>query len=165
MRALTAAGVAALIVSLALSSASIAADERPMTGRFSATVAPTEQRCGPDALTIGFEIMGVASHLGALTGSGSNCTELTLATGAVAIWDGLATFTAADGSTLTSTSTGMQAAPVLGLATFTTTHEITGGTGRFDDAAGTWIVSGTIDFVTGEINGRVTGSLIYDARP
>jgi hypothetical protein len=165
MQSLAKATLGAVTMAIAFTSAVGAAQARPMTGHFTAAVAPAAQRCGPGALTIGFEIVGVASHLGALTGSGSNCTELTLATSAVEIWDGLATFTAADGSTLTTTSTGTQGAPALGVAAFTTTHVITGGTGRFDAASGVWTVSGTIDFVTGEIGGTVAGSLIYGPRP
>lgn len=131
-----------------------------MTGQFTAQAGPAQPRCGTD-LTLGFEIRGVASHLGALTGSGSNCTEWTAATSAVAIWDGLGTFVAADGSTLSSTSEGSQDAPVAGVAAFEITHTITGGTGRFANASGVWVVSGLIDFTTGGVAGRVDGWLSY----
>lgn len=150
----------ALLVTAALVTPAIAGEQRPMSGQFTAQAGPAVPRCG-DALTLGFEIRGVASHLGALTGVGSNCTEWTLATNAVAVWDGLATFAAADGSTLSSTSEGSQDAPVAGVATFEITHTITGGTGRFDDADGVWIVTGTIDFTTGLVSGRVAGWLSY----
>jgi hypothetical protein len=73
----------------------------------------------------------------------------------------VATFTAADGSTLTSTSEGVQGAPVAGRATFEIEHTITGGTGRFASASGTWIVSGVIDFTTLTISGEVAGWLSY----
>jgi hypothetical protein len=138
-----------------------AGGQRPVSGHFTALAGPAVQRCGAGALTLGFEIDGVASHLGRLTGFGSNCTELTLATSAVAVWDGLATFTAADGSTLSSASEGSQGAPVAGVATFEIIHTITGGTGRFADAAGVWTVTGTIDFTTGIVRGQVTGWLSY----
>ena len=137
-----------------------AAEQRPMTGQFTAQAGPADPRCGED-LTLGFEIRGVASHLGALTGSGSNCTEWALATSAVAVWDGLATFVAADGSTLTTVSEGAQDAPIAGQAMFDITHTITGGTGRFADAAGVWTVTGVIDFTTGTISGQVAGWLSY----
>ena len=149
-----------LVIAIGLA-APVAADEgRPMTGQFTAQAGPTASRCGAD-LTLGFEIRGVASHLGALTGSGSNCTEWTLATSAVAVWDGLATFVAADGSRLTTVSEGAQDAPVAGKATFVITHTITGGTARLADAAGVWTVTGVIDFTTGTISGRVAGWLTY----
>jgi hypothetical protein len=152
---------AALVLATALAAQVGAADQRPMSGQFTAQAAPTTPRCGPDALTLGFEIQGVATHLGSLAGSGSNCTEFTLATNAVAVWDGLATFVAADGSTLSTTSEGTQDAPVAGRATFAITHTISGGTGRFDDAAGVWEVTGVIDFTTGTIAGQVAGWLSY----
>ena len=136
-------------------------DARPMTGRFSATVQPVAQRCGGDALTIGFEISGVASHLGRLTGTGSNCTEPTLATEAVGVWDGETTLTAADGSTITTISSGTQDAPVNGIATFAIEHTVVGGSGRLADASGVWNLSGTINFLTGEIDGTVDGWLSY----
>ena len=139
----------------------VAADERPMSGQFTAQAGPSTARCGPDALTLGFEIRGVASHLGRLTGTGSNCTEFTLATNAVAVWDGLATFVAADGSTLSTTAEETQDAPVAGRAAFAITHTISGGTGRFGGAAGVWEVTGVIDFTTGTIDGQVAGWLSY----
>ena len=138
-----------------------AGGQRPVTGHFTALAGPAAPRCGPDALTLGFDIDGVASHLGRLTGAGSNCTEPMLATNAVAVWDGLATFTAADRSTLSSTSEGSQGAPAAGVARFEIVHTITGGTGRFSDAAGVWTVTGTIDFTTGIVLGQVTGWLSY----
>lgn len=160
MRKRTSSMMLAMILGLGLAAPVAATDKRPMAGQFTAQAGSATPRCG-DALTLGFEITGVATHLGRLTGSGSNCTEWTLATSAVAIWDGLATFVAADGSTLTSTSAGTQDAPVAGQATFEITHTITGGTGRFADADGVWTVSGVIDFTTGAVSGRVAGWLSY----
>ena len=152
---------AALVLAAALAAPVGAAEQRPMSGRFTAQAAPTTPRCGPDALALGFEIQGVASHLGRLTGTGSNCTEFTLATNAVAVWDGLATFVAADGSTINTTSEGTQGAPIAGQATFAISHTIAGGTGRFAEAAGVWEVTGVIDFTTGSVAGRVAGWLSY----
>ena len=160
MRTVVAIALASLLV-LLVAGPTVGRAARPMTGRFTASVAPVVQRCGPEALTLGFDITGVASHLGKLTGSGSNCTEPDLGTSAVAVWDGEATFTAADGSTLTTTSAGMQDAPEAGMAAFEITHTITGGSGRLADASGVWIVAGTINFVTGQISGTVVGWMSY----
>jgi hypothetical protein len=132
-----------------------------MKGQFTAQAAPAAPRCGPNALTLGFEIDGVATHFGRLHGSGTNCTEFSLASSPVAIWDGLATFTAADGSTVTTEAVGTQGAPVAGIAQFLTTHTVTGGSGRFAGATGTWTVTGVIDFSTGMIEGTVAGWLGY----
>ena len=38
---------------------------------------------------------------------------------------------------------------------------ITGGTGRFADAEGVWILTGVLDFTTGTISGQVAGWLSY----
>jgi hypothetical protein len=38
---------------------------------------------------------------------------------------------------------------------------IVGGTGRFADASGTWVVEGILDFLTGTIDGSVSGWLDY----
>jgi hypothetical protein len=160
MKATPMAIVLGLLLSLAVAAPVGAAEQRPMTGQFTAQAGPADPRCGDD-LTLGFEIRGVAAHLGALTGTGSNCTEWSLATSAVAAWDGRATFVAADGSTLTTTSEGTQAAPVAGLATFAITHTIRGGSGRFADATGVWTVTGVLDFTTGTVSGQVTGWLSY----
>ena len=161
MKTRTSILIAGLIVAAIVATPVAAADQRPMSGQFTARAAPTAPRCGPDALTIGFEIEGVATHLGSLTGTGSNCTEFTLTTNAVAVWDGLVTLTAADGSTVTSTYAGAQGAPVAGIAPFENTLTITGGTGRFSDADGVWTLTGTLDFTTGSIDGRVAGWLSY----
>jgi hypothetical protein len=161
MRATRLAIVLASIIAMAASGPVAAGDARPMTGRFSATVIPVAQRCGSDALTIGFDISGVASHLGRLAGTGSNCTEPTLATAAVAIWDGEATLAAADGSTITTVANGSQQAPVNGIGTFSIMHTVVGGSGRFAEASGVWSLSGTINFLTGEVDGTVAGWLSY----
>jgi hypothetical protein len=120
-----------------------------------------EQRCGPDALTIGFEGAGLATHLGRMTGTGSNCTEFSLATDAVAIWDGIATYTAADGSTITTVYEGVQQAPVVGVATSVTINTIVAGTGRFERAEGSFTASGPIDFTTGLVSHTFSGWISY----
>jgi hypothetical protein len=146
----------ALLLTAALAAPAAAGEQRPISGQFTAQAGAAEPRCG-DALTLGFEIRGVAAHLGALTGTGSNCTG-TLTTEAVAIWDGQpCRRRRLDADTVAEA----QDAPVAGVATFEVTHTITGGTGRFADPDGVWIVTGTIDFTTGMITGQVTGWLAY----
>jgi hypothetical protein len=135
--------------------------QRPMYGQFSGSGIPADQRCGPAALTLGFAISGTATHLGRFAGTGTNCTEFTLATAAVAIWDGLVTLEAADGSTLTTSYEGGQGAPATGVASFAHTHVVTGGTGRFEGAVGRLTVAGEIDLVAFTLSGTVTGWLSY----
>jgi hypothetical protein len=138
-----------------------ATEQRPFSGQFTGRGIQVDQRCGPDALTLGFEVSGVARHLGHFTGTGTNCTEFTLATEAVAIWDGIVTIRAADGSTLTLTAEGSQGAPLAGVASYTQTDTVVAGTGRFADAAGVLVLTGTIDFSTFAVTGTVSGWLSY----
>lgn len=138
-----------------------ATGERPFVGEFTGVGIPVEQRCGPGAFTLGHQVSGVATHLGRFTATGSNCTELTLATEAVAIWDGIVTVRAADGSTLTLTLEGTQSAPLAGVASYTHTDTVIAGTGRFADATGVLVLTGTIDFNTFAVTGTVSGWLSY----
>ena len=154
------AGVVGLILVGALAAPTTASQQRPMEGTFTGAPALAEQRC-PDALTIGHEVSGTATHLGKFTGSGTNCTEFTFATESVAIWDGIVVIEAADGSTLLLTAEGRQEAPVNGVATYAHVDTIVGGTGRFADAAGVITVSGSIDFATFQITGSISGWLSY----
>lgn len=132
-----------------------------MHGTYTVAVVPVEQRCGPNALTIGFEGAGIATHFGRMAGSGSNCTSFTLATEAVPIWDGLATFVAADGSTITMAYEGAQDAPIDGKATVTSTFTVISGTGRFEAVTGSWPSTGVIDFTTGTFSGSFSGWISY----
>lgn len=132
-----------------------------MHGRYTVAVVPVEQRCGPNALTIGFEGVGIATHLGRLEGNGSNCTTFDLATDAVPIWGGLATFVAADGSSVSTTYEGVQDTPVAGRAAVASTFTVVSGTGRFEGATGSWTSSGVIDFTTGQFGGSFSGWITY----
>jgi len=151
-----------LLFSAALVLPVTAGSQRPVHGQFSGSGVDVGQRC-PDALTIGFAIEGNLSHLGRLTGGGTNCTEFTLGTGSVPIWDGTATVTAADGSTLTLTFEGQQGAPVNGVAQFSHSDTVVAGTGRFAGATGQLTVEGIIDFtafpevtVTANVSGWIS---------
>ena len=159
-RSIIASGLA-LAVALAAAVPVSATEQRPFSGELTGFGIPAEQRCGPDALTLGHQVSGVATHLGRFTGTGTNCTEFTLATEAVAIWDGIVTVTAADGSTLTLSLEGSQSAPVAGVASYSHTDTIVAGTGRFADAAGVLVLTGTIDFTTFAVTGTVSGWLSY----
>ena len=161
MRSVALSMAFALLAALTLSASALAGDQRPMQGHYTIGVSPVEQRCGPNALTIGFEGVGIATHLGRMTGTGSNCTEFTLATESVGIWDGIATYVAADGSSVTVSYEGVQQAPVAGVATASTTSVIVSGTGRFEGAQGSWTASGTIDFTTGLVSDTFAGWINY----
>lgn len=152
---------AALLLMSALATSVAAGEQRPMHGQYTIAVVLVAQRCGPDALTIGFEGLGIATHLGWMEGSGSNCTSFNLTTEAVPIWSGLATFVGADGSSITMTYEGAQDAPVDGRATAANTFTVISGTGRFEDATGSWTSSELIDFTTGIDLGAFSGWISY----
>lgn len=152
---------AALVLMSALAASVAAGEQRPMHGQYTVAVVPVDQRCGPNALTIGFEGVGIATHFGRMEGTGSNCTSFNLATEAVPIWNGLATFVAADGSSITANYQGAQDAPVDGRATAASTFTVISGTGRFEGATGTWPSSGVIDFTTGTFHGSFSGWVSY----
>ena len=158
-RALGSLGALLLVAAIAPSVA--AGEQRPIQGHYTISVVPVEQRCGPNALTIGFEGVGIATHLGRMEGTGSNCTKFSLTTEAVPIWDGLATFVAADGSSISMTYEGAQDAPVDGRASAANTFTVISGTGRFAEATGSWSSSEVIDFTTGIDRGSFSGWLNY----
>jgi hypothetical protein len=79
----------------------------------------------------------------------------------VLIWDGLATFVAADGSSITMSYEGAQDAPVDGRASATSTFTVISGTGRFGGATGSWPSSVVIDFTTGTFRGSFSGWITY----
>jgi hypothetical protein len=157
------AGVLGLILMMALVLPAAAAEQRPFRGMLTGAAAGAEPRCGDSGLTLGFVISGVASHLGRFTGSGTNCTEPTLGTSAVGIWDGIVVLEAADGSTLTLSYDGTQAAPVAGAAAYAHTDTVVSGTGRFANATGELAVTGSVDFGAPQvtITGTVSGWLDY----
>ena len=160
-RSLALATAVALLMAGSLSASALAGTDRPISGHFTVGVVPVEQRCGPNALTIAFEGTGIASHLGRMSGHGSNCTEFSFATSSVQIWDGIATFVAADGSTITVHYEGVQATPDAGIATTAVTSTVVSGSGRFEDAEGSWTQTGELDFATGLFSGAFSGSIDY----
>ena len=163
MRRIAASIGLALLLSVALVLPVSAGDQRPVWGQFHGSGVDVAERC-PDALTIGFAIEGTLSHLGRMTGGGSNCTEFTLGTNAVPIWSGIAVVTAADGSTLSLAYEGQQGAPANGVASFYHSDTVVGGTGRFAGATGQLTIEGLINF-TGfpevTVSGTVSGWITY----
>ena len=149
-----------LLAALAVPVTTVAGEQRPVRGEFTISITGAAHDCGAD-LPLAFAGSGVVSHLGRMTGSASHCTEFGLLTEGVAIWDGVAVFVAADGSTITSSYLGWQDQPVGGVATVVTTHELVAGTGRFADVDGLWTLTGAIDFSSGASTGTFAGWISY----
>ena len=151
-----------LIVVLLLTVAmpAMAATPRPFRGSFEGVAGFAEPRCGSD-VTLGFAAIGTATHLGRMEGQASNCSDPAFPVAAVEVRDGIITLAAADGSTITAEYQGVQEAPVNGVAAYSLTMTIVGGTGRFDDASGSWAASGLLDFNDLSIDGTFDGWIAY----
>ena len=98
---------------------------------------------------------GHASHLGRFTFSAPHTVDPLTRTAA-----GTYTLTAANGDTLTATFTG-RAKPITGTTTLVIveTATITGGTGRFAGATGTFTVTREYDTAAGTTTGAFDGTI------
>jgi len=98
---------------------------------------------------------GNATHLGRFTMDYSHRVNLLTLAGI-----GTATVTAANGDTLTTTVEGT-ATPTSSPTAFTVveTHTITGGTGRFAGARGSFVVTRSVDFADPFTAGSIDGEL------
>lgn len=137
-----------------------AGGQRPMNGQIELFGGPVGQ-CDANSVRIELAGTGTVAHLGRVEVEAANCTGGDLETGEAEISAGSATFTAADGSTITVVYSGTQQAPNGTIAEYTTTHTVTGGTGRFAGASGTWTIAGTVDLSAGRLLGDVSGWLSY----
>jgi|SRR4051794_32917634 hypothetical protein len=146
-----------LLVALIASTASLAsvavsaAAETPFKGTVSAletgqTVPPTRflDRKGT----------GTATHLGRYTEHVVMQINLpTLSS------TGAATFTAANGDTLNTSVVGQATRTSPTTLAIVETYTITGGTGRFADATGTFRLEATLDQATGASTGKLSGTI------
>jgi len=144
--------VAAFAVSLASVAVSAVAAETPFKGTVNAVetvevVVPT--------LSVTRDGTGTAPSLGKFT---VHITlEVNIPTGHAT---GAATFTAANGDTLTATVDG-QGTPTTtpGVVSIVEVYTITGGTGRFSDATGRFTLNATLDQATGVSSGTFSGAI------
>ena len=144
--------VAATAVSLASIAVSAMAAETPFKGTFNGV--ETGETAFP-IRSITREGAGTATYLGKYT---SHLTaQINLLTSHAT---GAATFTAANGDTLTTTVEG-QATPTTtpGVLSVVEVYTITGGTGRFADATGSFTLNSTLDQVTGSSSGTFSGAI------
>jgi hypothetical protein len=72
---------------------------------------------------------------------------------------GAATFTAANGDTLTATVDGQATRTSPTTLSVVEVYTITGGTGRFADATGSFTLESTLDQTTGASSGAFTGAI------
>jgi hypothetical protein len=144
--------VAAASVSLASIAASAVAAETPFKGTINAdeTVVPS-----PPTASLTRDGTGTATYLGRYTEHIVMTINLPTMSST-----GTATFTAANGDTLTATVLG-QATPTTtpGVLSIVEDYTITGGTGRFADATGTFRLESTVNQATGVSSGTFSGTI------
>jgi hypothetical protein len=144
--------VAAFAVSLASVTVSAVAAETPFKGKVKAV--ETVEVAFP-TLFVDREGTGTATYLGKFT---EHITlQVNIPTGHAT---GVATFTAANGDTLTATVDG-QGTPTTtpGVVSIVEAYTITGGTGRFADATGSFTLESTLNQTTGVSTGTFSGAI------
>jgi hypothetical protein len=122
----------------------------PLKGSFEGkqTVTPGT----PPFATVEMNAEGQATHLGRFEIALPHTVNFATSTAS-----GICTMTAADGSTITAAFTGQaQLGPVVTIVEHAT---ITGGTGRFAGAAGTFTINRTFTPATGRTAGELSGTL------
>ena len=136
-------------VSLASIAASAVAAETPFKGTVNAdeTVVPS-----PPTASLTRDGTGTATYLGKYTEHIVMTIHLpTLSS------TGTATFTAANGDTLTATVLGQATRTGPTTLSIREDYTVTGGTGRFADASGNFTLRSTVDQTTGVSSGTFSG--------
>lgn len=143
--------VAAFAVSMASVAVSATAAETPFKGTVNAVetsqvvfpIASATRDGGGTATYLGKFTEHITIQINVLTGHGI----------------GAATFTAANGDTLTATVDGQATPASPGVLSIVEVYTITGGTGRFADATGTFTAEITLNQATGVSSGTFSGAI------
>ena len=144
--------VAVLALVFSIAGPAAAGDEVPFSGRLAGTVAITP--VNHPVVSVLIEATGTASHLGRYTLEVPHLVNQATRTGS-----GTYVFTAANGDTLTATFTGVATVVAPGVLSTVETATITGGTGRFDGATGSFTAERTFYTATGETTGSFQGTI------
>jgi hypothetical protein len=131
--------------------ARVLANEVPFKGRLEGTATITPGT--PPFLPVSIDGTGNATHLGRFTVEIPHVANTTNRTSV-----GSYEFTAANGDTLTGVFTGQSALTGPGVLSVVETVTITGGTGRFADAAGSFTVERLFNQVTRLTTGSFEGT-------
>jgi hypothetical protein len=144
-------GLVATTVSLASFAFSAVAAETPFKGTVNAV------ETGPVVFPIRFldrEGTGTATYLGRYTEHVTMLINIpTLSS------TGAATFSAANGDTLLATVVGQATRTSPTTLSIVEVYTITGGTGRFADATGSFTLESTLDQTTGASSGAFSGAI------
>ena len=148
----TAATATGLVLTLALAIAAPAAARElvPFRGEMSGTATITP--ISPPIVSVLLETSGHANQLGSFTLVAPHTVNQATLTAS-----GTYTFTAADGSTLTATLSGTARVVAPGELSIAEEGVITGGTGRFEGATGTFSTQRTFFPGTGQTHGSFEG--------
>jgi len=145
--ALTVLGILALVGPVA------AGEQVPFKGSFEGVVTHTSVDPQTDAVLV--EATGNATQIGAFAVSVPHLvnTQTRMAAGTYE-------FTAANGDTITATFTGVaRPTSTPGVIAIVETATITGGTGRFDGATGSFVVERLFDRIAGTTTGSFEGTI------
>ena len=126
--------------------------EVPFKGRLEGTATITPGT--PPFLSVSIEGTGNATHLGRFTVEIPHVVNTTNRTST-----GTYEFTAANGDTLTAGFTGQATLTAPGVLSVVESATITGGTGRFADATGSFTVERVFNQVTGLTTGSFEGTI------
>jgi hypothetical protein len=129
---------------------------RPFDGSLVLTIAAEPEFLPPSTLSIHFTGTGTATHLGRFTATFDVLIDV--ANEPLETSSGTMTLRAANGDSIFGTVTGH--ATVEGdVTTIVETVAVTGGTGRFGDAAGTFVInrqSNALELLPGAMNGTIS---------
>lgn len=132
--------------------AAAASDQVPFSGRLAGTVTVTPLT--PPVASVLIEATGNATLLGRYTLEVPHTVNQATRTGV-----GVYEFTAANGDTLTASFTGLATLVAPGVLTTSEAATITGGTGRFAGATGSFTAERTFYLSTGETVGSFQGTI------
>jgi len=144
--------LAVLALAVTLAGPVAAADEVTFKGRLAGTVAVIP--LDPPLASVLIEATGNATQLGAFTLQVPHLVNQATRTA-----EGSYVFTASNGDMLTADFTGQATLVEPGVLTTRETAVITGGTGRFAGASGSFIADRTFYLATGETVGSFEGSV------
>jgi hypothetical protein len=145
--------VLAFLATLVLAGPAAAQHQVPFEGSLEGSVTLTP--LSPTSASADLEATGNATHLGRFTVSGTGVVDFEANLGVTSY-----TFTAADGDTLTAIATGYAVPTGTPDAVYVIeTTTITGGTGRFAGATGSFTMVRYFNFDTSETNGTIEGTV------
>ena len=116
----------------------------------------------PGVFTVTTSGGGIAFHLGEVTASSTETLDFATAPGTTVVRDGRMVLVAANGDELHWSYGGSASLPGPdGSAAISGSYTITGGTGRFSDAAGSGTISGSANGITGAVLLTYRGRVEY----